>query len=130
MRPQKNRGGTELKETVLWTNPSPTVSFGAQTVTLSQNIEDFQYIAVYNRVSTTNTSESYVMCTVDEFKNFILTGTHTNMALGIRLSGNRSFARAVYYSNATQIEFANAYEMTAPSGNNAYVIPTKIVGLK
>lgn len=128
--PSEKSGGGTLKETVLWTNLAPTSSFDAQTVTLSQSIEDFQYVAVYNRVSTSNTSESYVMCTVDEFKNFTSTGTHTQMALGVRLNGDRSFARTVYYSNTTQIRFGTAYEMMATSGNNAYVIPTKIVGLK
>ena len=37
-------GGGMLEETVLWTNPSPTSDFAAQTVTLSDSISNYDYI--------------------------------------------------------------------------------------
>ena len=39
-------GGGTLKETVLWTNGSPTASFAPQDVTLSDDIDNYDFLKI------------------------------------------------------------------------------------
>ena len=129
MCPQKNWGGTELKETVLWTNPSPTRDFAYQSLTLNQSIDDFKKIAVYYRLSTANNSrESFVTYTTEEFKKFDINSTNAVGAIGVRAT--TSWLRALFYTDSTHATIGSCYALATTSMDNHYTIPTKIVGLK
>lgn len=119
---------SELTETTLWTNSSPSTSFSDQSVTLSESVENFKYIAFYVRTSESDNTESYVICDVDELKTYIASGTHPELCMASRVN-NQQFTRMVFYVDTTHIKYDNAYELTGAPTRNSYVIPTKIVGL-
>lgn len=119
---------SELSETILWTNSSPASSFSGQSVTLSESVDNFKYIAFYVRTSETNDTESYVMCDTDELKTYIESGVHPTLDLASRVN-NQLFTRMAFYVDTTHIKYADAYELTGAPTRNSYVIPTKIVGL-
>ena len=63
-------------ETVLWTNNSPTSTFANQTVTLSDNISDYDYLCFEYRSTTgssAKTSKVFVKTT-----DFITAGSGAN----------------------------------------------------
>ena len=126
---RKIGGGGTLKETVLWTNPSPTSDFAYQTLTLNQSIDDFKKIAVYYRLSTANNSrESFVTYTTEEFKKFNIDSTNAVGAIGVR--STTSWIRALFYTDSTHVAIGSCYTLSTTSMDNHYTIPTKIVGLK
>lgn len=45
---------TKLKRKILWTNSSPTSSFSAQTITLSESLDNYNYYEILFRQSNTS----------------------------------------------------------------------------
>lgn len=129
---RKIGGGTELKETTLWTNATPSSSYAGGTITLSQSIDDFIEVAVYFRAYKTDAIESFVKYTVEEFKEFISTGstTHAIATISARRGTSASYVREAFYYDGTSIIFGACNIVRTTSTDNNYVIPTKIVGLK
>lgn len=130
----KKGGGGELAETELWSNQSPASAFSAQTVTLSQSIDDFKYIKVYANISTSDTTEGCVIYEVDKFKTmnadrYTQIGDITLKANGT--TAGYSHIRSFVYISSNQVQFGNAWAWTnSSSATNTYTIPTKICGLK
>lgn len=116
-------------ETTLWTNSSPTSSFGAQNVTLSQSIQNFNYIKIICRASTSVSTTSEAIYS----KSFVLSCVSGNAAPRMALStrtGSQSYVRIVNYASDTQIYFDTGHKRATSGDTNGYVIPTSIVGLK
>lgn len=118
---------------LLWTNPNPTSSFAAQTVSLNLSGYDMVEIAFYQATSQlyTHTKRVLVGCVSD-------LGVVTTRFLetsGTSTSGTWSTSRQVNVKT-TGITFgAGAYEYTYNNGNNhvvnnSYTIPLKIYGIK
>lgn len=116
-----SNGGT-FSETLLWSNPSPTVSYSSGTVNLSDNVTNYDYIKVTFRSSTT---KSLTRSLIFEQKDWINTrsstgdGTSMNPACAMSASGNRNF----YWASNTSITFGTC---TTTKG----CIPYAIYGLK
>ena len=119
-------GGGTLKETILWTNPSPTSTFARQTINLSQDINNFDYLKIKALGSTTNNLEISIYISVDDFKKGGSTGSVAGPALyGANTGGTAR--RAIYYSSSTTILVDYA-----EGGNTQYnniAIPLQIIGL-
>lgn len=116
-------------ETTLWTNSSATSSFGAQNVTLSQSIQNFNYIKIICRASTSVSTTSEAIFS----KSFVLSCVSGNAAPRMALStrtGSQSYVRIINYASDTQIYFDTAHKRATSGDTNGYVIPTSIVGLK
>ena len=67
----KGGGGGKYTETSLWTNPSPTSSFSGQTVTLSDSVSNYKYIAIKSGFNSSYYSDSEsmtIVVPVDELK--------------------------------------------------------------
>ena len=119
--------GEQYTETVLWTNSAPTSNFAGQTVTLSDNISDYKYIAVKWRDST---SVDQVGEIILDSVNFITQASSPNFYnFPAMVSSNQSYTRAVAYSSANQIQFGTCYRLGQTTNNNAYCIPTEILGI-
>ena len=119
---ENQQGGST--ETVLWTNNSPTSQFAAQTITLSDDYSNYDYIEVYFRLSTSDDTEYRDIipkATLDK------SNSSNTFAIGNAYS-NSTRARGSYVSGASMY-FTAAYPLTSTSTNNSYVIPTKIVGI-
>ena len=114
-------------ETTLWTNSSPTSSFASQTVTLSQDIDNFDFLKITARASTTSDKRIGVIISVSDFKNTVTTGQGASLGICGGNSGAHA-RRAVAYTSDTQVWFSGA-----ASGGTAYnntAIPVSISGLK
>lgn len=120
-------GSSELQETVLWTNSSPTSNFANQTVTLSDDINNYEYLKVYYRISTTNSKTIGILVSVDDFKTTASTMPLINPA-GVGGNAGNPAQRYFYYASDTTMAIRDAAVGTTVY-NNA-VIPTAICGLK
>ena len=131
MRPQKNRGGT-LKETTLWTNPSPTSSMPNDTyVTLPQSYKDFDYLGVYFWGSTTDQTEHMIMCPSSMLDNAL---TSSGFRFGwMNYTGSMLVTRNLWRTNNTDyihLTIGRGERTSGTGWQNTYAIPLKIVGLK
>lgn len=122
-------GGGTLSETVLWTNPSPTASFAAQTITLSSDINNFKYLKIVYKLSTSNNTESYAIYAVDEFKNMIIGVGYACGAISGR-PGGTNLARRLGYASDTSIRFMDSSGIGVASTDNNGLIPLAIYGMK
>lgn len=126
----KGGGGEKYTETSLWTNSAPTSSFASQAVTLSESIDNFKYIKIKFRLSTSNSTTSETVYSVGDFKTYTST-----TALGISggLVGqpvaSQGYVRKAIYSSSTQIQFDTAYRLAVNDANTSYLIPLEILGL-
>lgn len=122
-------GGGTLSETVLWTNPSPTASFAGQTITLSSDINNFKYLKIVCKLSTSNNTESSVMYAVDDFKNLIIgVGSLCGGLLG--RPGGTNLARRLGYASDTSIRFMQSGGIGLDYTDNNSLIPLAIYGMK
>ena len=68
----KKKGGKKesgFDETTLWTNNAPTSAFAAQTITLSDSIDNYDYIKISAVYSTASNTLATAMMSVADFKN-------------------------------------------------------------
>ena len=128
-------GGAKLVETVLWTNSAPTSQFGAQEITLSDSIDNYDYIAIRyacNNSNQTGASVSDDISLVSNVKNWgYNTSTYHNLGnLGSEISNNNIYCRSVFYISTTSLRFANAYQVGTATSANAACIPLAVIGIK
>lgn len=124
--------GGALSETTLWTNNSPTSNFTSQTVTLSDGISNYKYIAFIVNMSTSVTDVS-ITFTFDASKITDWTSSDYRPLLGVYYTNNYYYYRVLTYVSNTSLTIGACIRNTASSAagtNNAGVIPVKIVGLK
>ena len=126
-------GGGKMKETVLWTNPSPTSDFAGVVVDLSDNISHYKYIGIvgaYSKNSNSNTLEC--IYPADQLPNATSGAAYPVMSIaGYR--SNTFYFRLINYSSDTKIAISSGRSFTsstAPSTNNGVMIPLTIKGYK
>ena len=125
----RKKGG--LIETALWTNPSPTAAFNAQAVTLSDSLQNYDYIRVYWKSRRGQTAETYA-----DFPKATVIGSVVAIdANCVTISsydetGQYFFIRSVRYASDTSLNISTAYRLNYAASNNVYVVPTQICGLK
>lgn len=116
-----------IKETILWTNPNPTLLFTSQTITLSS--DDYDYLECF-----------YYNYTVSGFQQVqsvkVPKGYSFNLATTIFASNNMHYgSRPVTRNSDTSFTFeANkgvaAYNPSVIVTDNSWAVPIKIVGYK
>lgn len=122
-------GKATLKATTLWTNPSPSSSFSAQAVTLSESMYNFDFIKIYFRYSTSDNSEWSVLYTPGGIVG-------ETVAIGARKYNSSSINdmryRAASGTTNSSISFTNSVQHTSSSQttSGAYIIPTYVYGIK
>ena len=123
-------GQVELKATSLWTNNSPTSSFAGQTVTLSQDIDNFAYIGIRCKAGTSSSSETNeTMVSVADLKKSTSGNSKARLAVGASNSSGTLYVRGIAYSSDTKITFGDAYRLNNNAGtSNSVCIPTSVVG--
>lgn len=130
----RKRGGglAKVTEKVLWSNPSPSANFAAQTVTLSDDINNYDYICIDYIVNKENPNiSSRIIYPVDDFKTYLLNnGTlHIFGALNIEDANNNSYSRIVYYQNDTTIGFTSIFGVNKAYSTTNGANPLQILGL-
>ena len=121
------RGG--FSETTLWTNSSPTSSFAAQDVTLSQSFTNFDYIKINWRATKSNTTAASMIVPPSVLQNSSATANSNNVEFGTH-TGSTVRARSIRYSSNTKLSISTAYNVNTSGNSTDYAIPTSIVGLK
>lgn len=124
-----------LSETTLWTNSSPTSDQASSTATLSQSIENFDYIALEYKAHKSQTTTMRAIYSVADVKKCTGTSKALRMVIGTNdtdTSGSGSFTRVISYGSNTSITIGDAwrYGSTTTSKTNAMAILVYIKGLK
>lgn len=136
-------GGT-MSETELWSNSSPTSSFAVQTITLDISYSNFDYIKMYCRHSTSDSTEfsaivptaNLVLCSESGFS-----AMNTGQTLTVGCSEATSSTSKEYGRQVGKVDGDSTYKkmrvsacnsITGGTGRtiNELLIPTKIVGIK
>lgn len=117
-------GGSGFTETSLWTNNAPTSGFANQTVTLSADMNNYDYLKIKYRISTTNSREKSELIPPTEFD----TTNDGRFALGGTASTN--YARLLVKVSGTQITISDCKQFGGTTTTNTNLIPTSIVGCK
>lgn len=108
-----------MKMNLLWTNPSPTASFAAQTINL--DLSSYDFVMVCFRTFQLSTDADLGTLNAFGFKE------EKNIAqIGGSASGN--VGRRFFTPSDTGIEFSDCRYNNAT--NNNYTLPTKIYGIK
>lgn len=107
----------QTKIALLWTNPNPSSSFAAQTITVD-GLQDYDFILIV----TTYGFETFTIPTINGTSGSII-GLKVSQ-LGARTvtigENTISFGAALFYS----------YSTTTNVTNNDHMKPTKILGIK
>lgn len=131
LRTKGGGGGQKYTETSLWTNPSPSSSFSAQDVTLSESMDNFKYLAFkfgYSTTAQTGDCCGVEIVEVSEFKKASYPSSNSRVLYVLGGSASVSFTRNVMYTSGT-VRFGGAYQISTTTNNNAYCIPLEILGL-
>lgn len=121
----KKKGGGKLKDTVLWTNSTPTSSFNSQTSVLSDSIANYTYIKIVHRKSTTDGNTTSVYIDPSDFS----TNVNARNAIGW-LVGSYAYQRTFSYNTDLKINFNVCYQSGTTTAANQNAIPVSIIGLK
>lgn len=132
LRTQGGGGGGKQTETVLWTNSSPTSNFSAQNVTISDSVDNYDYIAITYRASGSVADMATVVTSVSDLKKSVGNNStnHTAVEMGAEFSSGTIISRMVSYVSSTSIGFSLGYQLNAAVSNAGWAIPTQIVGIK
>jgi len=125
--------GEQYTETVLWTNPNPSANFDTQTVTLSDNIGNYKYIAIKYKYGTATADTDYMteIFPVSDVRKSTggTSTTHDLIALGIMNASNQSYVRMVYYVSETSLQFTLCYRANAQTSTQNGANPLEILGI-
>ena len=128
----------KFKETVLWTNPDPTSDFETQTITLSDDMTNYDFLRIEGKAHKNDTVDTLEVYAVPTYL-FTCSLSKSNLAGGCALgssSGSGStgarHARAMNASSSTptKMTFGAQYSLATTTSNNAWEIPTRVVGIK
>ena len=114
--------------TSLWSNSSPSSDFAGQTVSLSQSIANFKYIAIEYKASTSSSITIEILFTPTDLRKATVSNGNPLFALAGRYP-NVFNERFFYYSSDTGISFSDARIYNSTTVKNSYAIPIKISGI-
>lgn len=124
-----------MSETTLWTNSAPSSDFAAQTVTLSDSIQNYDYIKVYIAFAKDAlTSVWSELMPISDFLNTVVVSGRGRGVVGLCEVSASSYIRYrnMYYETDTTIRFSNANTVQNSSAGqtNNCLIPLRVVGCK
>lgn len=120
----RTESGGEEAPTLLWTNPSPTSNFAAQTLSLDLTEYAYLLFKVKNSLTTGYTDEAYCACQKDNSKR---------SAFSVVGAGAPKIIHSRYFDTTdNSITFSAGYHSSTSSGttDNRYAIPLEIYGIK
>lgn len=129
-------GSATWVETILWANPSPSSDFATQTVTLSDDINNYDYLKVSYKNSTTyeGVNDPYsVLISVSDFKTSATGNSTRHNAFtfgGLYAPTNTVWTRFLFYDTDTTAKFGGCTQIGSTGSTNNNAIPLQIVGIK
>jgi hypothetical protein len=118
----------EYTETLLWENSSPTSQFTSDSLTLSDNIKNYDYLKVYWRFSTTDNTTNFIIVNVNEFLQTEVIPTD-RPAISCSTS-ETTYGRIVRYNSDTTVYISQCAKWWYNTTVNTYCIPIKVTGIK
>ena len=115
---------------ILWTNSSPSTSFAQQTVSLSKNAQNYDYIVINYCSDTSSTGSTYRRDLFLPYSTYAssMSATGITCFIGARTSSN-SYTRRVYAYSDTQVTFSNCFSFgSSGTQSNSKCIPYRISG--
>lgn len=123
-------GGGTLTETTLWTNSSPSSAQTNTTISLSNNINNYDYLRIYWKRDTSTNEDISVMVSVDDFKKTKGDGIQLAFGGGQGYVGYISLSRVMAYTDATTITIGPYAGIAGNAAtNNSWCIITKVSGV-
>lgn len=116
-------GGGVADNELIWSNPSPTVAYNANTITFEKDLSTFRLIAFEYRLSTADETRSVKTIPYELLKE----GVAQSIVM-FNFSNTTPYRRSVKYINDNSVEYSTGYYSTS-SASGAFVIPTKIYGI-
>ena len=127
----------DFAETVLWTNANPTSSFATQTITLSDDITNYDIIRIEGRKNTSDDTYLEVYAIPSYLVNCSTSKSSQAGNCGIASSSGSGSTGArstrvctSTVANPNKIEFGSDYSMATSTSDNTRTIPTRVVGIK
>lgn len=115
-----NIGDNIDTRTLLWTNPNPTASFSAQSISVP--CSDYDFIEILVTGISANTQFNIFRATTDGTNNWMLFQNNDNQG-ATNVNGFR-----IYGVHSTYVQFLDAYFNNAM--NNNYLVPQRVWGIK
>lgn len=116
------------EETVLWTNPNPSSVFAAQTITLSDSLNNYDEIkVVYKEVYSAVKTKEFTIKISDWLRSDY---GNTSFIFGIYSYTNYAWCRQFTYSTTTSISVSTCYRLNNQSNNGNCSVPIKVIGIK
>lgn len=110
---------SHMEATTLWSNSSSASSFAAQTISLSENILNYDFAWIQFRSKTTSSAYTSI---------FVPTSALALINIGYSFFGGTLTSRGVSYSNSgNSLTFTDASNTAV---DNTLVIPNRIIGYK
>ena len=124
--------GKWFDETTLWTNSAPTTAYTGGTVSLSEDIDNFDFLKITYRFNVSVSTENEIYIPISLFKLSVQsTSTNHNICtLGLQDSSNNFYVRNVFYASDTSVTFTTCYKENGSGNTGNGAIPLTIVGCK
>lgn len=124
----ENGGSIGTKETILWTNSSPSSEFTSKSITLT-DLNGYDYLAFVYKANTSTTSLEKTIVDINQFKQSVEKAkTEFVFALNSANAAGDLRTRPIYYVSNTSIKFgASEGDGSAYNGTN---IPCEVIGIK
>lgn len=129
----KGGGGGKYTETVLWTNPNPSSYFTGQQITLSDDVDNYDYIGITWAYSMSYTSSEYcevAIYPVSDLKKAVTSSSVRKAIPAIASGMSNVYHRVFYYISNTKLQFIDCYQSGTSTATNAQTIPIQVVGIK
>lgn len=132
-----NMGGSgTLQETVLWTNPSPTSAISGVTITLSDDMDNYDYLKVKISASKDTSTEplsiiSYLVPVEDVKKSVYGSSAQPHSIIGLVASSASStyYCSRLTYTDNTTLGISGARNIVSGATSNNFCIPLEISGV-
>ena len=122
--------GGGMSEKVLWTNANPTSSFNASACSLSESVDNFDYIKVLYRVSTSNSTQGSALWPVATIKTSSGGANKIRASFASQNANSVIYARIIGYNNAQSLQIGVSSVWGQSLNDNTTVIPLNIIGIK
>lgn len=121
--------GEGLKTKVLWENASPSSSFAGQTITLNDDVENYDYIGIICANGSSNADGR------SRFMPIVMIPTSSTMGAVITLAAYRNYRRNTTAMSGNSITFDNCmyyatYGTNTGTNSNTNIIPRLVIGFK
>ena len=123
--------GKPYERVVLWENSSPSSAFSAQTITLEDDITNYDQLEIQWCLNTSNLDNKRSI--IVHVTEFIASGANDAVSCKSMLAqynGSINTIRVVYYVTNTSVGVTASYRVASSGSETTNCVPLKIIGIK